>query len=227
MLVAYSDDIFLCGLHCSGRCQLDFSKCFLIKFKHQLETIEPRICSDISAMSRRVASASRGRSRGRSRARKSSPNRKSFEELFNDENRVAKLRRQYQQKYPKKKVDELVAWLGDARVLCDAGKTLLELQSWDPDFMTDPDFSEMRSNLFESREDLLRRAAFPSRSRRMPLLSMSSCWARTGRPEASRNLVHSFAGGNEALNSNGARPPEYFRWAPRLFWFRTHRRLKA
>ena len=91
----------------------------------------------------RVASPSRGRSRTRARKSSSASQRraKSFEELFNDQNRVAKLRRQYQQKYPKKKVDELVAWLGDARVLCDAGRTLLELQSWSPDFMTDPDFS--------------------------------------------------------------------------------------
>ena len=111
----------------------------------------------------RVASPSRGRSRTRARKSSSSSQRraKSFEELFNDQNRVAKLRRQYQQKYPKKKVDELVAWLGDARVLCDAGKTLLELQCWDPDFLTDPDFFEMRSKLFESREDLLRRADLP------------------------------------------------------------------
>ena len=209
----------------------------------QLQTSEPRIRIDISAMSRRVAASpsSRGRSRGRSRVR-SQRRQKCFEDLFSDQQRVAKLRKQVQQQYPKKKVDELVAWLGDARVLCDAGKTLLELQSWSPDFMTDPDFSEMRSKLFESREDLLRRADFPQHVKENAasldefLLGQDGVLLVT--EEVRRWIVMlpktSTKPGSLACRRQRGTPQQwcapsknFFRRAPRLFWVRTHRRLKA
>ena len=65
----------------------------------------------------RVASSpSRARSRGRSRVRSNSANErtKSFEELWDYQQKVTKLRKQVQQNYPKKRVDHLV---GEVQVL--------------------------------------------------------------------------------------------------------------
>ena len=116
-------------------------------------------------MSRRIAaSPSRGRSRGRSRARKSSSSQrrhKSFEELFSDQQRVAKLRKQVQQRYPNMHVEELVAWLDGAQVLVDAGKIVRELRTWHPTLKDIEDFTLKRRQLFASREDILRSATLP------------------------------------------------------------------
>ena len=131
----------------------------------QLQTSEPRIRIDISAMSRRVAaSPSRGRSRGRLRARKSSSSQrrqKSFEELFSDQQRVAKLRKQVQQQYPKRHVEDLVAWLDGAQSLLDARQIMRELRTWDPTPKDSDDFTLKRRQLFASREDILRSATLP------------------------------------------------------------------
>ena len=110
-------------------------------------------------MSRRAASPSRGRSRARSRARSknSSSHRrqKSFEELFTDQQRVAKLRKQVQQQYPKRQVDDLVTWLGTAQIVVDAGKIVHELRTWGEASKSSDDFALKRRQLFASREDIL------------------------------------------------------------------------
>ena len=96
----------------------------------------------------------RGRSRGRSTARNSSSSRraKSFEELFNDQQRVAKLRKQVQQSYPKRHVQDLVAWLEGAQVLVDAVKIVRAPKTWDPASNGCDAFTLKRRQLFASSE---------------------------------------------------------------------------
>ena len=112
----------------------------------------------------RVASPSRARSRGRSRVRSTSATKrtKSFEELWDYQQRVAKLRKSVQSNYPKKKVEDLVAWLdGAGQDLVDAGKIVRELRSWDQASDASDDFNLKRRQLFASREAILWSANFP------------------------------------------------------------------
>ena len=119
-----------------------------------------------SAMKSRVAgSPARGHSRGRSRARNSSATKrtKSFEELWDYQQRVAKLRKQVQQQYPKKKIEDLVAWLETAQTLVENGKIARELKASDAASVDSDYWTLKRRLLFASRDEILASVNFPER----------------------------------------------------------------
>ena len=81
-----------------------------------------------------------------------------FQELFDDQQRVVKLRKQVQRQYPKKRVEELVAWLNGAQALVDTCRIVQELKTSPNDC---GDFALKRRQLFASRDDILALASLP------------------------------------------------------------------
>ena len=114
-------------------------------------------------MKPRVASPSRVRSRGRSRVRSTSTAKrtKSFEELWDYQQRVAKLRKQVQQDYSKRHMEDLASFLETAQTLVENGKIVRQLKAWDAAVDLD-EFTLKRRQLFASREEILASLDFSS-----------------------------------------------------------------
>jgi hypothetical protein len=74
---------------------------------------------------------------------------------------VTKLRKKVQQNYPKKKVEDLVAWLETVQTLVENGKIVRQLKAWDAASVDSEDFTLKRRELFASREALLAVANYP------------------------------------------------------------------